>query len=103
MANYKKISAYDAKLRLLKEEIIVADIRDRHAFEKEHIQGAFHLTNATVSQFISEVDLKTPVFVICYHGSDSKGVALYLSEQGYVDVCSINGGMMDWRLVHPHD
>lgn len=103
MANYKKINAYDAKLRLLKDQVKIADIRDRHAFQKDHIQGAFHLTNATISQFISEVNLKMSVFVICYHGSSSKGVAQYLCEQGYVDVSSIDGGMMDWRIVHSHD
>lgn len=103
MITYKRISATDAKVRLLKEEIKVADTRDRHTFEKDHIQGAFHLTNATVSQFFREVDFNTPVFVICYHGNSSKGGAQYLFEQGYSDVSSVDGGMVEWRLLEPND
>lgn len=103
MTTYKRISGTDAKLRLLNEEIKLVDTRDRHTFETDHLQGAFHLTNATISQFLCEVDFKTPVFVICYHGNSSKGIAQYLFDQGYCDVSSVDGGMVEWRLLNPHD
>lgn len=99
MASFKLISAYDAKQRLAKEEIQVVDIRDEHSFETDHVEESFHLTNESIEQFINDVDFQTPVFVICYHGNSSKGVAQYLSEQGYLDVYSVDGGFADWRII----
>ena len=103
MTNFQLISAYDAKQHLLKEKVQIVDIRDEHAYKSDHIEDSFHLTNATLARFMKEVSVNTPVFVICYHGNSSKGVAQYLCEQGYLDVYSIEGGMVSWRLIHPHE
>jgi thiosulfate sulfurtransferase len=96
MPSYQLISAYDAKQRSLKEDIQLVDIRDSHSFETDHAEGSFHLTNDTLATFMEEVDINKTVFVICYHGNSSKGVAQYLCDQGYVDVYSVNGGFADW-------
>ncbi len=102
MSGYQLISAYQAKLRASQEDVQLVDIRDPTSFDTEHPEGAFHLTNETVEAFMKKVDINTPVFVICYHGNSSKGVAQYLCEQGYLDVYSVDGGFADWRLVNPH-
>ncbi len=101
MTDFQLISAYDAKQRLENEKVQVVDIRDELSYENDHIAGSFHLTNASIAQFMKEVDLNTPVFVICYHGNSSKGVAQYLCGQGYQDVYNVEGGMADWRLIDP--
>ena len=101
MSQFKLISAYDALQRLTTENIQVVDIRDERSFANDHVEGAFHLTNHSIAQFMSEIDVKTTVFVICYHGNSSKGVAQYLSEQGYIDVYSVDGGFADWRVIEP--
>jgi len=101
MPGYQLINAYDAKQRSLKENIQLVDIRDSNSFETSHAQGSFHLTNDTIADFIKEVDINTTVFVICYHGNSSKGVAQYLCDQGYADVYSVNGGFEGWQLVEP--
>ncbi len=103
MTKFQLISAYDAKQNSLKEKVQIVDIRDEHAYENDHIEGAFHLTNTSLGRFMKEVALNTPLFVICYHGNSSKGVAQYLCEQGYLDVYNIEGGMVSWRLVDPCD
>lgn len=99
MASFQLISAYDAQQRLAKEKIQLVDIRDKKSFASDHIEGAFHLSNDSLAQFMTMVELDTPVFVICYHGNSSKGVAHYLSEQGYVDVYSVEGGFAGWQLT----
>lgn len=101
MPGYQLISAYNAKQRALRENVQLVDIRDRASFASDHAEGAFHLTNETVEEFMKKVDINTPVFVICYHGNSSKGAAQYLCERGYLDVYSVDGGFADWRLVNP--
>jgi len=96
MPSYQLISAHQAKQRSLTENVQLVDIRDRNSFVTDHAEGAFHLTNETVDKFMQEVDTKMPVFVICYHGNSSKGVADYLCQRGYVDVYSVDGGFAEW-------
>jgi thiosulfate sulfurtransferase len=99
MSGYKLINAFDAKQRSLKENIQLVDIRDSNSFETAHAEGSFHLTNDTIADFMKEVEINRTVFVICYHGNSSKGVAQYLCDQGYLDVHSVNGGFEGWKLV----
>jgi len=101
MAKFQIITAHDARQRALTEKIKMVDIRDGQSYNRDHIEDAFHLTQSSIVQFMAEVDLSTPVFVICYHGNSSKGIAQYLCDQGYQNVYSVAGGMVNWRLVYP--
>jgi len=42
-----------------------------------------------------------PVIVYCYHGNSSLGGTMYLKEQGFQDVRSMQGGFEEWRLEGP--
>jgi thiosulfate sulfurtransferase len=102
MPKFQLISTSEAQKRLLNEKVQMVDIRDENSFLADHVEGSFHLTDASVAQFMQEVDFDTPVFVICYHGNSSKGVAQYLCDQGYLDVYSVEGGFAGWRIMDPH-
>lgn len=101
MAAFKLINPVDAKQNLVNKKTQVVDIRDKQSYQDDHIDGAFHLTNDSLARFLEEVAFDTPIYVICYHGVSSKGVAQYLSEQGYLDVYNVEGGMARWRLIDP--
>ncbi|MCP4323528.1 MAG: thiosulfate sulfurtransferase GlpE [Psychromonas sp.] len=98
MATFQRIDAHGAKLLLAKDNVKLVDIRDENSFETDHVEGAFHLTNDSVDQFIKEVPYDKTVLVLCYHGISSKGVAQYLCDQGYKDVYSVDGGFESWRI-----
>ncbi|MDA7747226.1 thiosulfate sulfurtransferase GlpE [Psychromonas sp.] len=101
MSTFKLIEIAETKQRLQSEEAILVDTRDAQSFAADHAEGAFHLTNETLKEFVDKVEFDTPVFVVCYHGNSSKGVAQYLAEQGYEDVYSVEGGMSMWRQMYP--
>ena len=101
MSTFKLIEIAEVKQRLQNEEAILVDTRDTQSYSKDHAEGAFHLTNDTLKEFIDKVEFETPVFVVCYHGNSSKGVAQYLAEQGYEDTYSVEGGMSMWRQLFP--
>lgn len=101
MPQFQLINVEEARLRLAKEKVQLVDIRDEFSYQAGHIEGAFHLTNASIMQFIAQTELCTPVFVICYHGNSSKGVAQYLCDSGYLHVYSVEGGMAAWQHVYP--
>jgi len=101
MSTFNLIEIAETITRLQNEEAILVDTRDAQSFAADHVEGAFHLTNETLKEFTDQVEFETPVFVVCYHGNSSKGVAQYLSEQGYEDSYSVEGGMAMWRQMHP--
>ena len=101
MSTFKLIEIAETKLRLQNEEAILVDTRDAQSFASDHAEGAFHLTNDTLKDFFDQVEFETPVFVVCYHGNSSKGVAQYLFEQGYENIYSVQGGMVMWRQLFP--
>jgi len=103
MPTFKLIEIAETIQRLQSEEAILVDTRDEQTFAADHVKGAFHLTNDTVKEFMDTVEFETPVFVVCYHGNSSKGVAQYLAEQGYEDCYSVEGGMAMWRQLVPRE
>ena len=103
MYTFKLIEIAETKQRLQNENAILVDTRDAQSYATDHAQGAFHLTNETLKEFTDKVEFDTPIFVVCYHGNSSKGVAQYLAEQGYEDTYSVEGGMAMWRQLFPVD
>ncbi|MGJ8581267.1 MAG: thiosulfate sulfurtransferase GlpE [Psychromonas sp.] len=101
MSTFKLIEIADTKQRLENEEAVLVDTRDAQSYAADHAEGAFNLNNETLKAFFEKVQFDTPVFVVCYHGNSSKGVAQYLADQGYKDTYSVEGGMAMWRELYP--
>lgn len=99
MEQFAHISVTDALAMLESDDhhAVMVDIRDPQSFQLSHPQGAFHLTNDTIVQFMNEVDFEQPVLVMCYHGVSSQGAAQYLINQGFEQVYSVDGGFEAWR------
>lgn len=93
---YKRISAKEAKSVLQSGSAAIVDIRDITSFNSGHVQGAYHLTQETLPDFIKDRLKTETIFVMCYHGSSSQLAAQYLVDQGFEDVYSIDGGYEEW-------
>ncbi|MBK5722730.1 thiosulfate sulfurtransferase GlpE [Dysgonomonas sp. Marseille-P4677] len=94
---FKRISSSRAKELVEKNnDSVLVDIRDTDSFINGHVDGALHLTNESLSGFLSTTSKDSPVLVMCYHGNSSQTVAQFLSEQGFTEVYSIDGGYEEW-------
>lgn len=100
--SFTRISLVQAAEMLSQPSICLADIRDPASFNAGHVEGAYHLTNDTLPQFVSEIDKSIPVMVMCYHGNSSQGAANYLASLGYSQVYSVDGGFEGWKLAFPY-
>lgn len=102
MQSFSHIQA-NAAQQMLKENLAtLADIRDVNSFEAAHIEGATHLSNESLSQFMAATDKARPVIVCCYHGISSQQAAQFLVQQGYQQVYSLDGGFEGWRRAFPY-
>lgn len=100
MSEFKRIPPEQAQA-LREQGAVVVDIRDPQAYAAGHIDGAQHLDNHSISDFIRAADLDKPTVVVCYHGNSSQGAAAYLIGQGFSDVYSLDGGFELWRNTYP--
>lgn len=75
----------------------IVDVRDEQSYESAHIEGAVHLDNTTVQDFILNADHDKPLLVYCYHGNMSQGAAAYFNEQGFDESYSLDGGFEAWQ------
>ncbi|GGO71829.1 thiosulfate sulfurtransferase GlpE [Bowmanella pacifica] len=102
MQSFSHIQA-DAAQQMLKDNLAtLADIRDANSFEAAHIEGATHLSNESLSQFMAATDKARPIIVCCYHGISSQQAAQFLVQQGYEQVYSLDGGFEGWRRAFPY-
>lgn len=93
---FKRINEQQAREKLSISGAVLLDIRDADSYNAGHLEDAIHLTNENVQNIITQTDKQLPVLVMCYHGNSSQSVAAYLSQQGFTDVYSIDGGYEGW-------
>ena len=97
MDQFQHIDVQGAQALLEESEAVLVDIRDPQSFAVAHAQSAFHLTNDSLGSFINDTEFEQPVLVMCYHGISSQGAAQYLSNQGFEQVYSVDGGFEAWQ------
>ncbi|MDR1895291.1 MAG: thiosulfate sulfurtransferase GlpE [Prevotellaceae bacterium] len=94
---FKRITSYQAKEKLSNPDTVLLDIRDAENFHNGHVKGAIHFTQEGLPAFLAETDRALPILVMCYHGNSSQVVAQFLTEQGFTDVYSVDGGYEEWK------
>ena len=97
MGNYKRISIKEAK-ELISDDATIADVRDLQSYSLSHIQNAVHVSNENIQQFIDDANKAKPLIIYCYRGNSSQDAAQYLSDKGFLDVYSMDGGFEEWSL-----
>lgn len=102
MSEFKRIAPEQAQA-LREKGAVVVDIRDPQSFAAGHINGALHLDNHSLADFIARADLDAPLIVTCYHGNSSQSAAAYLVGQGFSDVYSLDGGFELWHATYPQN
>ena len=95
MGNYKRISVKEAQ-KLMSDHSIIIDVRDQQSYSMDHIENAVHVSNENIQQFIDGTNKSEPLIIYCYRGNSSQDAAEYLSDKGFIDVYSMDGGFEEW-------
>ena len=97
-AEYKKITAEEAKERMDKDDkVVILDVRTEEEYQEGHVPGAIVIPNETISsEPLEELpDMDQEILVYCRSGNRSAQAAKKLSEAGYTQVYDF-GGIIDW-------
>ncbi len=98
---FKHISIEQAKELIDQSNATVVDIRDPESFQAGHIQNAVLVNQSNIEEFLKTANKNTPLICYCYHGISSQGAAEYFSENGFIEVFSIEGGFEAWKSAYP--
>ncbi len=101
MEQCETITVEQAYTRWKSNSALLVDIRDPQSFAAGHAPGAFHLTPASMPDFIRQTGVSQPIMVMCYHGNSSRSAAQYLLQRGFIAVCSVDGGCEAWVKNYP--
>ncbi|NRA71762.1 MAG: thiosulfate sulfurtransferase GlpE [Gammaproteobacteria bacterium] len=101
MVNFKILTIQQFLEKQQQQTINVVDTRDPQSFALSHIPDAFNLNQGNLEQHLSDLDMDQPLVVCCYHGISSKGVAQFLTERGFDDVYSLEGGFEAFNAAVP--
>ena len=94
---YKRISIDEAKAFIDAGDVTIADVRDPGSHQSANIANSINIKQDTIDAFLATAERDKPLIVYCYHGHSSQGAADYFSEQGFVEVYSLDGGFEAWR------
>ena len=101
--SWQRISPVDAAALIAERAPVLLDVRDPGSYAAAHIPGAVFLDNQSVQEFLASADKSVPVLVYCYHGNSSQGASAWLSEKGFAEVYSLDGGFETWRWNYPFE
>lgn len=88
-----------ARLSSGDNDLIVLDVRERAAYEAEHIPGARHLPRGQLELRVNQ-ELPDPtlrILTVCEYGKVSTLAAATLRELGFRRATALDGGMKAWR------
>jgi rhodanese-related sulfurtransferase len=74
------------------------DIREKWESDLVTIDGSHYVTMEEVPSKLSDFDKEKPMVVYCHKGVRSAAVAVYLLNQGFLNVKSMVGGIHAWAL-----
>ena len=77
---------------------VIIDIREEEEFISGHIDGARHISRATLERRIQDIapDPAIPIVVYCAVGKRGPLAAEQLQRAGYRNVSSLKGGLQQW-------
>ncbi len=82
--------------------VVLLDVREDAELSLAAIDGAVHIPMGQIPARIDELDPEQTIVVMCHSGGRSAQVATYLSQQGFVNVFNLDGGIQAWsRSVDP--
>jgi rhodanese-related sulfurtransferase len=77
-------------------ELQLLDVREDWELAVCALPGTIDIPMTSLASQVDRISSATPLVVICHHGGRSLQVAMWLRQQGFADVVSLEGGIDAW-------
>jgi len=95
--SYETMRAHELATAMKSEDVHILDMRDVNSFKKGHIDGAEHVNDSLIKQFMRNKAKNSPLIIYCYHGNSSRDLASFFSQLGFSNVFNLEGGWQAWQ------
>ena len=99
------VNANDLHQRLQKgEDLLLVDVRTPGEYEYDgHIAGSRLLPLSSLTQRLSQLPRDKTIVCVCRSGARSQTACEFLVANGFSNVITLSGGMIDWKRSRlPH-
>lgn len=93
---FRRIGVEEAAAIVGTGTALLLDVRDANSYAAGHVAGARNMAFANLGDIIGTTPKSQPVLIYCYHGNASQEFAQALSDFGFSDVTSLDGGYEAW-------
>jgi len=76
--------------------LTLLDVREPSEFEICHIADSILIPMGQIPEKIDELNKEETIAVICHHGRRSLQIAIYLEQNGFLDLINLTGGIDAW-------
>ena len=76
---------------------VLVDVRELDELVELRPIGAAHVPMSELGTRFMELPKDQPLLMICRSGARSSRATAFLLQQGYTDVCNVEGGMLAWK------
>ncbi|WP_246943711.1 rhodanese-like domain-containing protein [Bacillus pinisoli] len=91
------ISELENKLQIQdSENVVFVDVREKHEYESGHIQGMENYPLSTLESEYKNLPRDSEIILLCRSGKRSLQAAQILKDQGYTNIKSVDGGILQW-------
>lgn len=89
---------FTLKFNLEKGKVLLLDVREKIAFDAEHIPGAVNIPLAELEGKLAELPKDKTLVTYCWHFACALApkAALFLAQKGF-KVQELNGGLAMWK------
>lgn len=77
-------------------DVQIVDCREPEEWDAAHVEGTRLIPLDSIAQRLDELDRNRPVIIVCRSGRRSLIAAKQLAAIGFVNVKSMNGGLIAW-------
>lgn len=93
---FRRIGVAEAVAIVGTGKALLLDVRDANSYAAGHVAGARNMAFGNLGDIIGTTPKAQPVVIYCYHGNASQEYAQALSDFGFSDVTSVDGGYEAW-------
>jgi|TARA_B100001750_G_C15506024_1_gene600384 rhodanese-related sulfurtransferase len=92
----KNPSEIKAMLDDLTQKTLILDVREYWEYDICHIDGSLNIPMGQIINRLNEIEKDKTLIVVCHHGIRSRAVGEYLSNNGFLEVLNLTGGIDRW-------
>ncbi|MDX1934622.1 MAG: rhodanese-like domain-containing protein [Capsulimonadales bacterium] len=94
--NYAVLTPQEVLLRSSRPDVLLLDVRTPREYVCHRIPGSQLMPVQELSGGFERLDPRHPTICVCEHGIRSETAAAFLAAQGFREVYTMRGGIVQW-------